>query len=313
MSKPSIHTLDVQYLGVPGSIACFLVIGQREAALVEAGPASTIDTLREAMAEHGVAPRDVRHVLVTHIHLDHAGAAGWLAEHGAMVHVHEFGAPHLVDPSKLLASAELIYGEEMERLWGRMRPVRASQVNALRDGDVVHVAGLEFRAIATPGHAKHHHAFEVEHDGERVCFTGDAAGTIMPGVPGEAFLSLPTPPPEFDEAAWLESLSRLEARSPRRLYLTHFGAVENAKSHLAATRKAVTDHWMFIQRRADAGIDEGAILEEYRTWVLDLAARAGIEGRRRVHFVSDRLLAMNGTGMLRRWRLMRDARLRSGG
>lgn len=313
MSEPSIHTLDLHYLGVPGSIACFLIIGPREAALVEAGPASTIDALREAMAAHGVAPCDVRHVLVTHIHLDHAGAAGWLAEHGATIHVHEFGAPHLVDPSKLLASAELIYGDEMQRLWGTMRPVPPSQVQPLCDGDVVTVAGLELHAIATPGHAKHHHAFETEHGGERVCFTGDAAGMIVPGVPGEAFISLPTPPPEFDEAAWLESLSRLQARSPQRLYLTHFGAIERARSHLDAVKQAVLAHWTFIQTRADAGIDETAILEEYRTWVLDLADRAGIEGARRVHFVSNRLLAMNGTGMLRRWRLMRDARLRGGG
>src|SRR5207344_3255899 len=112
----------------------------------------------------------------THIHLDHAGAAGHLARNGTRIHVHEFGAKHLIDPTKLIESATRIYGEQMDRLWGPILPVPENQIVAIRDGDVIEAAGLRFDAIETPGHARHHHSFAIEVQGERVCFTGDIAG-----------------------------------------------------------------------------------------------------------------------------------------
>src|SRR5262249_30206501 len=152
---------------------------------------------------------DIRHALVTHIHLDHAGAAGHLAQHGTHIYLHEFGGPHLIDPSRLIDSATRIYGDQMDHLWGRLIPVPEHLVHPVRDGDGLNPDGLRITAIEPPGHARHHHAFALEIDGERIGFAGDAAGIIMPGIPeppAGTFMVVPTPPPEFDLQAWLTSI-----------------------------------------------------------------------------------------------------------
>jgi glyoxylase-like metal-dependent hydrolase (beta-lactamase superfamily II) len=145
-----IHTLDLNFLDTPHAIAAYLIVGLEGPVLVETGPGSTRENLAARLAEHGYTPADIRHALVTHIHLDHAGAAGWLAQHGAHIYVHQVGAPHLVDPSKLLNSARRIYGDLMDTLWGETLPVPAGRVTALTDGQAIHVAGLTFTALDSP-------------------------------------------------------------------------------------------------------------------------------------------------------------------
>ena len=197
-----IETLDLDFGRTPETIASFLVFGPDGPVLVESGPASTLPNLLTRLQEHGVTPADVRHVLVTHIHLDHAGAAGWWAQQGATVYVHPNGARHLIDPSKLLASAERIYQERMDELWGRTVPAPEDRVVIVEGDTTIEAAGLEFVAIDTPGHARHHHVYRL---GD-VAFTGDAAGVRL----GERhWIDLPGPPPEFDLEAWKETLNRL--------------------------------------------------------------------------------------------------------
>jgi len=308
---PLIHTIDLHYLGVPGMIACYLVVGPDGPVLVETGPASCLEALEQGLADRGVSLDDIQDVLVTHIHLDHAGAAGHLAERGTRVHVHEFGAPHLADPAKLIASARRIYGDEMERLWGRVLPCPAARVLSVADKDAIDVSGLRFTAIETPGHARHHHAYALESDHGTVCFTGDAAGMIVPdtsatreadGMRSESrsrFINLPTPPPEFDPDTWLESIERLEQCRFKALYLTHFGAVRTPLAHLTAVKQAVRAHTDFVRAKLKLGQSESEITESYAKWVRMQAERAGVTGDQLGRFVSDNLLRMNVMGIVR--------------
>ena len=297
----SIHCLDLLYLDQPRSIASYLLMGDDGPVLIETGPGSTFDRLTAALADHGVKLSDIRHAVVTHIHFDHAGAAGLLAQHGATIAVHEFGAKHLVDPSRLLASATRIYGDDMDRLWGRILPIPESQVQPVRDGEVLTFGDIALKAIETPGHARHHHAFSMQTDEGPVCFAGDAAAMLVPGVPATHYVSLPTPPPEFDREAWLASLERLKNEHFTAMHLTHFGKVDQVQAHLEAVGQAVIAHSDFVIERAERGDDEQTILKAYSHWVREHAFAAGVTREQEPHFISRNLLSMNVTGILRYW------------
>lgn len=218
--------LDLRHLGRERVIGSYLLPGD-EPALVDCGPASCADALREALAGHGLGIGDLRHLLLTHIHLDHAGAAGTLVrEHpGLSVHVSEVGAPHLVDPSRLERSARRLYGDEFDRLWGELLPVPEENVRVVGE----RVLGLD--VFPTPGHASHHVSFV---DGEGTCFAGDAAGVrIAPA----RFLAPVAPPPDIDVEAWERTLDTIDERRPTRLCLPHFGVVTEPDSHLAEMRE----------------------------------------------------------------------------
>jgi glyoxylase-like metal-dependent hydrolase (beta-lactamase superfamily II) len=227
-------TIDLRYLDVEGVIAAFLLRGAGEAALIETGPGSTAATLLAALDQARVAPQEVRHLLVTHVHLDHAGASGLLLERfpHATLYAHEAGIPHLVDPSKLIASATRIYGAMMKRLWGEIVPVPADRVVPLHDGQRLEVAGRALDVLYTPGHAKHHVCFHDPVRGE--VYTGDTAGVRIQGY---AYVRPPTPPPDLDLDAWESSLDRLAALAPTAFYVTHFGRSEGTADQLATLRR----------------------------------------------------------------------------
>ena len=265
-----IEIIDLNFQGQPGIIASYVLRGPRGVALIETGPASTYPALKAGLAALGIALAQVTDILVTHIHLDHSGAAGWLAqETGATVHVHVVGAPHLADPAKLLASARRIYGADMDRLWGETLPAPAGQVHALADGDVIDAAGLRITAVDTPGHAWHHMAYLL--DG--LCWTGDVAAVRFPSLP---HVRVPTPPPEIDLAAWRSSLARLRALHPDQLLPTHFGPVAaDTLSHLQAVEEQLDAAAAFVRERWQAGEVSEAIIDAYRAWI---AARALADG-----------------------------------
>jgi glyoxylase-like metal-dependent hydrolase (beta-lactamase superfamily II) len=219
------RAIDVMHLGRPHVISCWEVDG----ALVDPGPESSLATVLEALGDE--RPRAV---LLTHIHLDHAAATGALVRRwpDLEVYVHERGAPHLVDPSKLLASAERLYGEQMQRLWGEIVPVPVGNVKALSGGEIVR--GM--RVAYTPGHASHHVCYLHEESG--TAFVGDVAAVR---IPGSSLVVPPTPPPDIDIEAWEESLGIVEAWSPRRLALTHFGQVDAPAEHLATVRERLRE------------------------------------------------------------------------
>lgn len=156
-----IHTLDLHFIGIPGVIAAFLIESGGEYALIETGPGSTLETLRAEIRAVGVDESAIKKVFVTHIHLDHAGAAGWFAQQGATVYCHPNAARHLIDPSKLIESARMVYGHLMDKLWGEMLPIPAERVVALKDKESVLLGEIQIIAWDTPGHARHHHAFII--------------------------------------------------------------------------------------------------------------------------------------------------------
>ena len=262
-----IHTLDLLFQDLERSIASYLVEGSAGYVLVETGPMSTLGTLRMRLDQKGVSVDDIRHVLVTHIHLDHAGAAGWWAQQGATVYVHHVGAPHLVDPSRLWHSAGRIYDDEMERLWGEILPAPENRVVPVDDGDTIEVAGLTFTAWDTPGHAWHHHLFQLGDIG----FSGDAAGIRL--AP-DTWISLPSPPPVFDLDAWQITLDKIAALNLDALYLTHFGRVDHPGHHLRQLEAVMTAATAFIKEGMQEGLQRVELIEAYRAWNRERAGEA---------------------------------------
>ncbi|MDB4950601.1 MAG: beta-lactamase domain protein [Gemmatimonadetes bacterium] len=236
---PGVVRIDHGWLGTPGLIASYLLTGD-EPALVEAGPASTADAVLAGIRAAGHDPADVRHVLLTHIHLDHAAGTGALLRHmpRARVVVHPAGAAHLADPARLVASATRIYGGRMHELWGDVLPVPAHRIDIAADGEEVRAGGRRIAALHTPGHAGHHLAFHDATAG--LAFTGDVAGVRLPGC---AYVRPPTPPPEFDPSLWRTSIGRLRALNADRLLLTHFGAFDDPARHLDELQRRL-DEWM---------------------------------------------------------------------
>lgn len=225
MNHPLIETLDVLHMNKTGIVAVYCIRHAHGALLVDCGPGSTLPTLLNELRAHTLEPRDITDVLLTHIHLDHAGSAGWWAEHGARIHVHPVGAPHLLNPEKLLASAQRIYGDAMQTLWGDFLAVAPTQLIQLDDNAAVEIGGRAFRALYTPGHAEHHIAYVMDD----VCFTGDVAGVR---VNGSAHIRPPTPPPEINLEKWRASLARLRQENIKWLAPTHFGLYADAAWHL---------------------------------------------------------------------------------
>jgi len=301
----TVHTIDLHYLDRSEAIASYLVVGEAGGpVLVEVGPGNTLDGLVAGLEGHGFRLGDVRDALVTHIHLDHAGAAGHLAREGCRIHVHEFGVRHLVDPSRLLASAERIYGDRMASLWGEMRPVPADRVVPLPADSAVDIGGIRFEVLETPGHARHHHAFALDTDDGRVCLAGDAAAAF---VPGTEFIALPTPPPEFDLDLWLATLDRLERGRFDRLLPTHFGDVGDVGGYLDRVRASLRAHVAAVLERLDEfGKDRDAAVESYHDWFVARADAANVPPKHRWFYLTQALSAMNLAG-IRRWRARTEA------
>ncbi|HZE12894.1 MAG TPA: MBL fold metallo-hydrolase [Chthoniobacterales bacterium] len=255
-----IHILDTEHLGRPGIIAATLLETEDGPVLFDTGPESTFANVAKALSKVGFEPGEVRHVFLSHIHFDHAGAAWRFAELGATIYVHPRGAPHLIDPTKLVASATRLYGNEMERLWGKFSGIDAARVRVLEDDDVVRVAPFDIRAIATPGHASHHHVY---HWNDSV-FGGDVAGVRLgdgPPVP-------PFVPPELDIEAWRDSIAKIRRINPAKLYLPHFGLVaSDITAHLDALEERVVRWSLWFRDRLRAAENERAMTSAFGAYV----------------------------------------------
>jgi glyoxylase-like metal-dependent hydrolase (beta-lactamase superfamily II) len=248
--------IDLGFQERQGVIAAYLLAGNDEVALIETGPTTTLPALIRGVNDAGFDMRAITAALVTHIHLDHSGAAGVLVRDNPnlTVYVHPFGAPHLIDPDKLVASATRIYGERMRPLWGEIAPVPEAQVRALEDGESLSIAGRTLTSIFTPGHANHHIAYWDATSGD--AFTGDVGGIRMPSTD---YVCAPTPPPELDPAAWTESAQRLRALNARRLLLTHFGPFDDVSFHLEQLLPHLNDFIAIAESALDRGADQEAL------------------------------------------------------
>ncbi|MGQ0549616.1 MAG: MBL fold metallo-hydrolase [Armatimonadota bacterium] len=253
--------IDTEYNQTPQAIGVFLLLGDPPG-LIETGPASTVDMLLDGVRAAGVDPRDLGAIAVTHIHLDHAGAAGTLVERFPQLHVyvHPVGAPHLVDPTRLMASAGRLYGETLDRLLGRLVAIPPDHVHALEDGGQITLGKRRLVAIGTPGHARHHLAYLDEASGD--LFAGDAAGVALPG---SRYVRPPTPPPELDIPAWDATIARIRSRRARRLLLTHYGAHTWVDALLTQLQERLHASERLVREALNAGDNEAAIVERLRS------------------------------------------------
>jgi glyoxylase-like metal-dependent hydrolase (beta-lactamase superfamily II) len=253
--------IDLDFLGIPEIIATAILQGPSGVALIDPGPSTTLANLKSALARKGIGIQDVRQLLLTHIHLDHAGGTGSLVRENPAIEVfvHERGARHMVDPAKLMSSATRLYGADMERLWGDFLPVPQERVRVLKGEETISVSGRELQVAYTPGHASHHVSYFDP--SSRVAFVGDTAGirrgdllSVMP----------PTPPPDIDLEAWRASEDRILAWDPDTLFLTHFGPFHGARLHFTdlAERLAL---WSGIVRKllADPALDDQQRLQAF--------------------------------------------------
>jgi glyoxylase-like metal-dependent hydrolase (beta-lactamase superfamily II) len=249
--------------------------------LFDTGPESTFENVATELREVGFAAADVRHVFLSHIHFDHAGAAWRFAELGATIYVHPRGAPHLLDPRKLIESATRIFGDEMEKLWGRIAPVPKQSLRVLHDLDVVGVGRLEVRAIVTPGHASHHHVYYWDDN----LFGGDIAGVRLGGGPPIP----PFVPPELHVESWQDSIKKIRALNPARLYLAHFGLVaDSVSAHLDALDERVRRWANWFRDRIRAGDDEQQLTPAFAAYEAeDLRAGGATEEQVRDYEIAD--------------------------
>jgi glyoxylase-like metal-dependent hydrolase (beta-lactamase superfamily II) len=250
-----LYLIDTEHVGRLKTVGVFLLpAADGRFALIETGSAVSLPTLEAGIRQAGFAPEALAAILLTHIHLDHAGAAGVLAQrYGAEVYVHRDGAPHLADPSRLIASAERIYGADMARLWGEVMAVPKVQLRELAGGERLRVLGHELRVLYTPGHASHHVCFLLE----GALFTGDTAAIKLPGSP---VIRPATPPPEVNLELWEASLDAMLALWPERLLLTHFGPVNQPREHLLAVKERNRSWAEAILTGLQAGEDDAALI-----------------------------------------------------
>ncbi len=261
--------VDLHFLGVPHVIATAVVQGA-SVGLIDPGPTSTLPSLERQLETSGVRLDDVAALLLTHIHLDHAGASGTLVRRNPRikVYVHENGAPHMANPEKLLASATRLYGDDMDRLWGEFLPVPAASIVSLRGGEGIEAGGRQFEVAYTPGHASHHVSYFDRSSG--VAFVGDTAGVKV-----ASFVLPPTPPPDISLELWRESLVRLEQWRPDTLFLTHFGPAAPVGPHLTAMR----DHLDLVAGLAKTSLARDGSDAEREAWFVEEIRR---ELRRRM-------------------------------
>lgn len=288
--------LDLRFQGRQGAIAAYLLSDGADAALIEAGPSTTAETLLSELARAGVPREAVTKLLLTHIHLDHAGAAGTLSTllPNAAVYVHPAGYRHLIDPSKLVRSAARIYADRMDVLWGEVLPVPGHRLVAVRDGERIAAGGRELVALDTPGHAAHHIAYWDRAAG--YVYAGDVGGIRVPGLP----LAIPpTPPPDLDLEAWSRSLDRLLGLDARSLYLTHFGPVAEVGEHLEELRQRLLSWRDLADGALCDGHDAAEIARLLEESIAAELAQAGADPKARALLALVGGNEMNAAGLVR--------------
>lgn len=300
MANSRIITIDLNFQDKTQAIASYLIRHNDGAVLIETGPGSTLPALEAALSAEGLSPRDVTHVLVTHIHLDHAGAAGWLAKQGAQIYVHPNGAPHLINPEKLIASATRIYGEKMEQLWGEILPVAEDQLTVPQDAEEIVIGNLRFLPVNTPGHAEHHYSYVFED----ICFCGDVGGVRIPGY---VYLRAPMPPPELHFGRWRESIARLKLLKFQRIAPTHFGIFDDAAWQLDVMDKtlAEVEQWLEIVMANDPSIDE--LREAFTLWMQEQGQLKNLSEDVIRAYALANPVAMSADGLMRYWKKFRSA------
>jgi glyoxylase-like metal-dependent hydrolase (beta-lactamase superfamily II) len=288
-------TIDLNWTGRPQSIAALLIESNGTTAVIDPGPQSTLKTLQSALEARGIRLGAIDFLLLTHIHLDHAGATGTLVrENPALqVYVHEVGTPHMQDPSRLLASAGRLYGGDMQTLYGDCVPVPKKNLRSLSGGEEIAVRDLRISAHYTPGHAAHHVSYWDAKS--RTAFVGDTAGIR---VQGETFLLPATPPPDIDVEVWNQSLDEISNWSPERIFLTHFGFIENPKEHIALYRERLHE-WTALSRKLVESGMETSDAEKLFVETVAAEVRAKLPPDAAEHYIFNGGLRLSWLGLMR--------------
>ena len=293
-----VYLIDALHLGSPNVICIALVeSGPNELLIVDSGPESDFDFVVEGIRKLGFRPEHVRHLLASHVHLDHTGGAWrWAKEFGTKIYVHPKGAPHLVDPSRLVASATRIYGDKMDRLWGTVGAIPEDQVIAVDDGAVLRFGSRQFRVLYTPGHAQHHNSYWLET--ERTLFAGDVAGVLIhhgPPIP-------PFPPPDVHLESWKESLDKIRALKPISLHVTHFGRVDDPIRSLDALEKRLFGWADWMKQRLLEGKSETEIIPEFQKFTESELLSDGAQQEDLGPYEHADPASMSVSGLIRYWR-----------
>ena len=291
-----IHTLDLNFLGFEHAIASFLVESSEGPILVESGPYSTFDTLKTKIKEAGFAPEDIKHVLLSHIHFDHAGAAWAFAQMGAQIFVHPFGATHLAKPDKLWNSAKRIYQDDMERLWGDMQPIAQEKITSVDHQQALVSGDRTFRAWHTPGHASHHIAWQL---GD-IIFAGDVAGVRINA--DDKIVEPPCPPPDINVEDWLDSIKTIRQLDPKALYLTHFNKVDDIEWHLNELERRLMEWSNWIRAKMELGQNAEETVPEFKRWVASQLKSEGVGDLAIQQYEAANPSWMSVAGLMRYWK-----------
>ncbi len=252
-----IKTIDLNFQGIKSTVACFLLKINKELALIECGPESCLKHLKNEIKKNGEDVRNIKHVFLTHIHLDHAGAAWWFAKNGANIYVHPFGERHLVNPEKLISSAEIIYGNNMKRLWGDIKAIKENKVIPVKDKERIKINDMEIKALHTPGHAKHHISWVI---GDSI-FTGDVVGAKINNGP----LVPACPPPDINIKEWEKSLEIIKKENPKHLYFTHFGKFSYNEREVVDLQNTLKEWLIWVKKNEDIG--EPILIEKFESYI----------------------------------------------
>ena len=286
-----ITTIDLHFLGKPQSIAAFAVADGAGYTLVECGPYSTHENLLGGLRANGIDAGDVHTLLLSHIHFDHAGAAWWWARQGVRVYVHPRGLRHMIDPSRLYKSAEQLYGDRMEELWGKMKEIAPDRIEEVGDRQALSIGGRSWVAHHTPGHASHHIAWQL---GDSI-FTGDVGGCRIGGGP----VVPPCPPPDIDAEAWRSSLERLGSLGAKAFYLTHYGRVTDTATHLKDLQDRLDRYVDWMEPYYRNGTSAITIEPLYKRYVTDELLALGVNQSDLESYLAANPPYMSVTGLLR--------------
>lgn len=286
--------IDLNFLGINATVAAFLLPTDAGLALIETGPHSTLPQLQAAIQQAGYRAEDVRHIFLSHIHLDHAGAAWWFAQQGATIYVHPKGLAHLAEPGKLMASARMIYGDDMDRLWGEMHPISPERLTAVEHGQEIDLGNNRLQAWHTPGHAVHHIAWQW---GKNL-FTGDVAGVkIGPGP-----VAPPCPPPDIHVGDWLSSIQLMRELPIDTLYLTHFGPIAAIEDHLNALADELNAWAGWMKPHYLAGHAPEAVTPLFQAFVKERLETKGLDAHGLAQYEAANPSWMSVAGLLRYWK-----------
>jgi glyoxylase-like metal-dependent hydrolase (beta-lactamase superfamily II) len=288
-----VKIIDIQFLGVKSAIACFLIKSSKGLVMIETGPSTSYKIISQELNNLGYNIKDVKHVFITHIHLDHSGGAWKFAENGAKIYVHPNGAKHLKNPQKLIESATKIYGNKMDFLWGKIKKIDKKKIQTVEHKEKIIIGDTIIKSLHTPGHAEHHIAWKINDE----IFAGDVAGAKIFDGP-----VLPAcPPPEIDLEKWENSIDIIIKENPKCLYLTHFGKTKDVDNHLKDLKKILWDWAKWIKKNNDKFDDVDTLTEKFKNYVNNFLKNLNLSENLINQYYTANPPYMSVSGLLRYW------------